>query len=280
MSFAPDFVAVGTMKCGSTTLEKFLRERDNVELVHNRDAIFNQFGEEPEARIRKSIQDIRNAASGLPFDAASSPCIGHFRVDYCLSDEALECIRRAGVQRLIFSYRDPVERLFSHYYHAQRKGYINKGFREWVSAPGSQRARDLSMFGRNYERILKYYDKSDVFLIASSDTNSAEKLSELLRFLGLPDDRISISKKIANAGEMAPRSLRMSYALGKIRKLFPKRSKGHKAIVRVNKALFLKRVRNPMISAEDYAWCAQFFHDDARLFENLTSIKTLKASVE
>lgn len=278
MSIALDFVAVGTMKCGTTTIEKFLRQRGHVQLIHNREAIFNLSAEEVEARIGKSIQEVRNAALESA-DATNTTCIGHFRVDYCLSDSALQNIKSTGVKRLIFSYREPVERLHSHYHHARRKGYTNIGFMHWVRAADSQSARELSMFGRNYERILRYYDKCDVFLIASSETSRVERLSELLRFMGLPDDRISIPKKSANAGEKAPRSGRMSNALGKIRKLFPERSIGHKAIVRMNKALFLKRERNPMISTQDYTECAQLFHDDAQLFQQLTGMQTLKASV-
>ena len=64
------------------------------------------------------------------------------------------------------------------------------GFREWVRAPVSQIAIDLFMFGKNYERILRYFDKRVVFLIASSYTNKVERLSALLRFLGLPDERM------------------------------------------------------------------------------------------
>jgi len=111
MSVTINFVLVGTRKSETTTLEKFLRGRDYIQLVHNREGRFNQFDEELHALIRKGIEKIRYAALGRPSDAANSPCVGHSRVDYCLFDKALECIRRKGAKLLIFSHRKPMEQL-------------------------------------------------------------------------------------------------------------------------------------------------------------------------
>lgn len=60
---------------------KFLRGCDNGQLIHKREAIFNQLRVELYAGIRKGIQGIRNAAPDWPSDAENSLCISHLRVD-------------------------------------------------------------------------------------------------------------------------------------------------------------------------------------------------------
>jgi len=136
------------------------------------------------------------------------------------------------------------------------------GFREWVRAPVSQIAIDLFMFGKNYERILRYFDKRVVFLIASSYTNKVERLSALLRFLGLPDERMP--PNIPMLGNWNS-SLWVCYALGKIRGFFPGEFNCH---------------HHPIKSAKDYAECAQLFRDDVRLFQILIGINMMQASID
>lgn len=122
----PDFIVIGAMKCGTSTLAAQLGAQDGLFMTDPKEP--NYFSDD--AIFAKGPDWY-----GSLFDAAAASDLkGEASTHYTKRPELPETVRRMRVAlpeaRLVYMIRDPMVRLVSHYIHAWSEG--------WVLAPLDQ----------------------------------------------------------------------------------------------------------------------------------------------
>ena len=157
----PDFLIIGCMKGGSTTLWKHLDRHPNVFLCRPKEP---QFFSRPEA-FAKGWDWYR----GLFANAASDQLCGEASVCYTryptFPDAAVNVAAHLPDAKLVFIARDPVQRAISHYIHnmllATDAGKPHIGFEEAAQEDPSLLAS--GEYVDQLERYLQHYNRESLF---------------------------------------------------------------------------------------------------------------------
>ncbi len=207
----PDFLVIGTMRGGSSSLFRWLCAHPGVARPLRKEIeYFNCHHDRGEAWYRQHFPlRARAALAGPRHDALqtfeATPC-------YLFHPEAPR--RAAGLlpdARLVAVLRDPVERAYSHYRHMRQLGFEDLPFHEAVVAEESRLAPELDRMRRDpgyyskvharfsylsrgryaeqLERWQVHYPQSRLLVVESADlyTRPVEAFTDITRFLGLAD---------------------------------------------------------------------------------------------
>lgn len=194
----PDFLIIGAMKAGTTSLYRYL-------------------GEHPRVR-RATLKEIhyfdKEYARGEGWYRAFFPVRSRLRAGGLLTGEAtpsyLPCPpaperthRLVPDARLIALVRDPTTRAWSHYNHNARRGREPRSFEEvmegelraWETG-GELRWRSYlkrGLYAEHLEAWERFFSRDRILVLKSEELFTApeQPYAETLRFLGLPDHRPS-----------------------------------------------------------------------------------------
>jgi len=196
----PDFLIIGAMKAGTTTLHEYLARHPEVGMSREKETDFfleQNFGRgagwysgqfTPGRRIYGEASPNytkKEAFPGVPARAAAVV---------------------PGV-RLIFIARDPVDRAASHYRHAQLAGLPVPGP---AGLEGSRHLRHLietSSYAAQIDAWAEHF-QPERFLFLSFEELARDPravLSQLARFLGIADDWAAAKDVAANSGDSLAR---------------------------------------------------------------------------
>jgi hypothetical protein len=180
MARNPDFIVIGAMKAGTTTVFRRLAEVPGVVPPKFKEPHFFSDEEMWNRGVEwyRSVFDhdggVTGEASPSYSDARSSDLVAH-RIQDTVPDA-----------RLIFSLRDPIERMRSHYVHQVLKARETRPFPEAVTLKGEYVAK--SMYGavlRSY-RLVFDLEQILVFKIDHLDDPDSGVWEELLNHIGAP----------------------------------------------------------------------------------------------
>ncbi|WP_432478375.1 sulfotransferase domain-containing protein [Nocardioides sp. GXQ0305] len=207
----PDFLVIGTMRGGSSSLFRWLCAHPDVARPLRKEIeYFNVHHDRGEGWYRQH------------FPLRARGALGRARHHPLQTFEATPCYlfhpevpRRAAAllpdARLVALLRDPVERAYSHYRHMRQLGFEKLSFPEAVAAEESRLAPELEhmrqdpgyfsriharfsyvsrgRYAEQLERWLAHYPRSQLLVVESRDlyTSPAECLTGITRFLGLSD---------------------------------------------------------------------------------------------
>ncbi|WP_424315767.1 sulfotransferase family protein [Haloferula sp.] len=124
----PDFLIIGEMRCGSTTLWEMLRHHPGVYFSEEKEL---HFFDGRDGKWDRGIDWYSQKFSG----SCEGMICGEATPDYLFHDDA--CSRIAATipnAKLVVILRDPVERAWSHYWHNIRRGRESLSFREAMEA--------------------------------------------------------------------------------------------------------------------------------------------------
>lgn len=185
----PDFIIIGGMKCGTSSLYTYLGQHPYIfksnykELRYFSHDEYYSKGEKwyrSHFPIKKKMPD-----NSLTFEAS---------VDYLSSSEAPERLKNLLPNiKLIVLLRNPTERAISHYFHSIKKGWKQGKILNAMKVEETI----LKQKGLYKEQLERYYKlfPSDNILVLSSEKffeNPVETLKEVYLFLGV-DPNIEIS---------------------------------------------------------------------------------------
>lgn len=209
----PDFVCVGAMRAGTTTLwaelrahpEMFLPERKELHFFdrdfdHGIESYAAHFDTAPEGRIR-----------------------GEVTPSYMYRDDWRRRLHETLPEaKLISILRDPVKRAWSHYRYSVRWGPEHLNFRRAIEAEPARIARDydslihFSYMTRGYYvdqlealEALHGAEKLKVVFLDNLTRNRRETLEEIRTFLGLKAPFPGIPAATQNEISDFPRSIRL-----------------------------------------------------------------------
>ncbi|MGH2754845.1 MAG: sulfotransferase family protein [Actinomycetota bacterium] len=177
----PNFLNIGTMKGGTTSLFRYLDAHPDVYM--------------PSAKELHYFVAERNWGRGLAWyedqfrDAGGRPAVGEASPSYTNHPQwqgVPERIKSVlGDVRLIYVLRDPLERMKSHYRHEVIMGREHQ-------APDAALRTDTPYFHRScyalqLERYLEHFERDRILLVTSEDLKSKrdETVAKVLGFLDL-----------------------------------------------------------------------------------------------
>ncbi len=253
----PDFIVIGAMKAGTTTLFEYLTKHPDVFMCDPKEPQFfsrNKVFDKGEKWYRTLFSDKQeNQICG-----EASTCYSrapHFE------DAAGRMAEMIPDAKLIYILRHPVERAYSHYkwnaqqYHMHRTEVVQT-FEEALEA--TSEFVDSSNYMLQIENYLKHYDREKLLVLTLDDLKSqpAEVLNACQDFLEIPKIDLTAEGQI-RANEHGGTRVADYHAKGKLKKMrqnpFFKllRSLIPQGLKETGRDLFLKKVSSSNQAKKD-----------------------------
>lgn len=196
MKKTPKFIIGGAMKSGTSTLRYIMSLHENVYIPENEINFFSigDFVGHPFLSYNFTIQSEEEDLSTYwdqyrqSFeDATPDQVIGEDSTGYLSSKKAPTRIARSIPEvKLIFLLRDPVERAYSHYYHALQAGRAIYDFEDALQY-GRRCYITLGLYKEQLQRYLGVFDRKSINILIFEDfiRNMQTRIDELCEWLGL-----------------------------------------------------------------------------------------------
>jgi tetratricopeptide (TPR) repeat protein len=224
----PQFLIIGVAKCGTSSLYEYMIQHPQIlsaakKEIHFANHInhqyFQKLGIEPQ--YTKLVEPVFNISHGLDWYLGHFPptpknfVTGEATTGYFIQhDKAIALFRDLFPRcKLIVIFRNPVERVISHYYNNRQYGTEKRSLEEVVNkeiemlqgvsnmeeiekADSWQKRRGylvISMYFYFLEKWMSVFPKEQ-FLILNSEnffSNPSTTLTKVFKFLGLPDYQLS-----------------------------------------------------------------------------------------
>lgn len=188
----PTFLIAGAMRCGTTSLNAYLREHPQISVGQPKEVHF--FDQNYERGIDWYLQHFP--------DSDSSKAVGEASPAYIYFPEVAERIATTLPDvKILVLLRDPVERAHSHYWHNRSVGREELDFADAIASElkrlgrsDEDRARysyvDRGRYGRQLENMLRFIPIERI-LVQTFDEVTSDPTSvyrRTCRFLGVSDD--------------------------------------------------------------------------------------------
>lgn len=169
MNKLPSFILVGSAKCGTSFLLKYLRQHPDIFLPRTNELYFHSgfkdyngpFDKPYEKKITKTFDDYKKN-----FEKANDgQIIGEFATDYLYAYEnSIESIKKfIGDPKILIILRNPIDRTFSHYKHMLSKFEEPLSFFNALNAEEERRKKGWRWVYQ-YSRISLYYEQVKAYL--------------------------------------------------------------------------------------------------------------------
>jgi len=193
----PDFLIIGSMKAGTTSLYDDLATHPQIFLPELK---------EPDAFISDEILDpaVQNKYFRLFQDCPSGSITGEASTTYSklptLQDVPQRAAKILGTKlKLIYLVRDPLERIRSHHAYLYRRGYMGRDINEVLRT--DRTPIDYSNYQMQLTAWLSIFPRDQILVIQFEKyiSNRNEQLRAVYDFLGIDDTEISaVPKHVSN----------------------------------------------------------------------------------
>lgn len=222
----PGFIGVGPPRTATTWLHKVLTGHVGLpEGVKETDFFVWQYGK----GLEWYAAHFRNCSLGRP--------IGEFSPNYFVGPQARERIAKdiPGC-KIICTFRDPVERTYSHYRKAREGGYFSGSFEECVEKRHG--LMEFSNYASNLAAWRSLFGAQNVLVLIQEDlkTDAQSFLNQMCDFIQVPRIQLDGSRmqdKMVNAIPTQPRHPRLALLARTVRDRLQKR--GDYAVVNLLK---------------------------------------------
>lgn len=199
----PDFIAVGPQRTGTTWLHQVLQGQVGLPRgIKETDFFLKNYS----MGVDWYLEFFRDYPPGLP--------IGEIDPNYFSSDRAIERIAEAVPRvKIICSFRDPVERLYSSYRVMRRDAWTRVGFEQTIAE--NKVVRESSRYTHYLRKWLERFGSERVLVCLYDDlVNSPQAyLDRICDFIGVPHVAIQgrpLATERVNTVTHAPRSRRLA----------------------------------------------------------------------
>lgn len=185
----PHFIIVGSMKSGTSTLAHYLSIQDGIFMPKDEMHFFDATGTYAN-RWEKGLYWYGKQFQG----AKESDIIGEKTPTYCYLQNAPERIKNTLPEvKLIWIFRNPVDRAYSNYWHAVRTGAETESFKYAIENEEDMIKKNIfkgyskrSLYIEQVESYLKYFDIDRMYFLTlkSLKNNLDQVLVNIGNFLG------------------------------------------------------------------------------------------------
>lgn len=209
----PEFMIIGAMKAGTTTLYEYLLRHREIFMCPNKEPMF--FSREPV--YARGLEWYRSLFSGASDDqrcGEASTCYSRWPH---YDDVPARIAQVVPDVKLIYLMRHPVERAYSHYGHLVFEG-VNQSFEQALES--EPQITDTSLYMRQINRFLTHFDRQQLLLLTFDDLkgDTVGVLEQVQRFLEVrPADLLADGPIMANPAGGVPARRRISDVLRSLR---------------------------------------------------------------
>jgi len=189
----PTFIGIGAPKAGTTWLFRCLQEHPQVFVAAIKETNFFVYH-----TIEGRLAEYEAHFAG----SAGATAIGEISTNYFSSDYAPERIHQHVPDvRLFVSLRNPIDQIYSHYWHLRRQNFhrwghthIPRNFEEALERFPDQLLRG-SCYGRYLHRWLNRFDRTRLLVLFYDDIRAQPQqiVRHLYHFIGVEPDFIPSS---------------------------------------------------------------------------------------
>lgn len=185
MKYRPDFLIIGSMKCGTTSLYDYLQLNSDIFVTDPKELHFfddNNFSPKNIHQYFEKFKTTKLIRGSAPQNYTKCHLNTHSKVPKRLNEYFPDL-------KLIYVIRNPFERIESHFREAQEGGYAPPG-----SDLNQYLREDLygnhyvmtSRYGYQIQHYLDYFDKSQIMIISSTELLSQRlrTVNKVCEFLG------------------------------------------------------------------------------------------------
>lgn len=197
----PDFIGVGAAKAGTTSLHDVLNQHPDIYLPDFKEAHFFDFDDNFEKGEQWYDKTVFGKYAGQKIKGEITPSYTYFpEVPKRILDTVGPDIK------LIFMFRHPVRRAWSHFQMHRLRGNEKLSFEEAVLAEPERLKQDMltvsrfsymdrGFYSQQVERYLQYFPKENMQFIIFEEfvKDMAGHTAELLDFLGVPQMELDYS---------------------------------------------------------------------------------------
>lgn len=211
----PDFLIVGAMKAGTSSLADLLNQSEEIYLPEKELNYFDRHYNKPvdfylkqfETGTGKSSLVFGEKTPTYSYDPNVPPRIQEYFPDI----------------KLIWIFRDPVKRAYSNYWHAYKKGEELESFEQAVEADKKRYEKNIfkayirrSIYVEQLERYLYYFNKEQMHFLLFEDLVSKpqETVNKISSFLGVKKFKVSELPKSNKT--YLPRNIQVEYYAAKL----------------------------------------------------------------
>lgn len=185
----PDFVIIGAMKAGTSSLYHHLRTHPEIFMPAQKELnFFNRDWHLGHRWYEAHFEE----ADPVQMVGEASP---NYTKAHFWPETAERLASLAPEARLIYLLREPVERMRSNYLHQLAAGKENRPIERALREEEDLRTQDYihtSRYGFQLERYMDHFDRRQI-LVASSDRllhHTRDTVRDVFRFLGVDEDWI------------------------------------------------------------------------------------------
>ncbi len=186
-TFAPDFFIIGAMKSGTTTLHRYLDQRDDVGMarIKETDYFLQDTHKALGADWYKSQFDLTRACLG-----EASPNYAKYDIFPGVPDRIHSAAPRA---KLIFIARDPVTRFASHYRHSWLHGHMRVPPEDLLASDNGRHMIECSRYTAQLEKYLQKFDRAQLLIVDFDQLCDIPQtvLDDIAMFLKLEPENIT-----------------------------------------------------------------------------------------
>lgn len=204
----PYFLIIGAPKCGTTALWYLLDQHEDIYMSVNKEPRFftrvkgsmetKITGDGP--RLSGTYDNGEQWYNELFKGALPTQKTGEASTVYFANEDAAQLIYdfNPGV-KLILCLRNPVKRLYSHYWQEHKLGFNFPSFEQMLKEdhPRLRYYKKISHYKTHLERYFSVFPKDQLHIIIHEEFNQKpdEHMKELWNFLELPPKSIDTSKR-------------------------------------------------------------------------------------
>ncbi len=179
----PNLIVIGAMKCGTTPLHYYLGLHPEISMSKTKELDFFIL----EKNWPKGVEWYEsNFVGKAKIYGEASPHYTNYPRFSGVPERMHSLIPEA---KLIYLVRDPIERMISDYVHLCSIGRETRTIREALSNQTENRYLNRSRYFMQLEQYLKYFQKSQTFIVTQEEllNRRIETLQTIFRFLEVED---------------------------------------------------------------------------------------------
>ena len=268
----PNFIIVGTMKSGTSSLADLLSSNNNIYIPEKELHFFDNFG-----GYKKRWNYGLDWYSKQFLNAEENQIIGEKTPTYSYLKEVPERISKTLPNvKLIWIFREPIARTYSNYWHAVINGSENASFTDAIHNETQRLEKNIwvgykkrSNYYEQVQNYLKYFSLTQMHFLTLEELrdNPEKTLRSVCSFLEVDYDEEMLSRKIVSNKSYLPKSKMIRYY---VRKMWGFNS----ILVKLERKINVTKASYPKMSESDRDYLRAFFSEGNIKLQKLTGLKT------
>ncbi len=184
----PNFIIIGGMKCGTTSLHRYLEKHPDVFMSKKKELKF--FVDAKNGTWSRGLDWYRSQFAG----AGDAAVVGEATPEYTKNTVFPGVAERMSSvlpdARLLYILRDPIQRMLSHYVHLCSSGRERRSPTKALTAKGRNAYLDCSSYYLQLEPYLELYPRSRIHITTLEELQAdpAKTMRSIFRFLDIDDE--------------------------------------------------------------------------------------------